>query len=184
MDVHRHRNETPPERDDRNFAELLQELRVTQTGVQILFAFLLTLAFTYRFESLDDFQLAVYVITLLLAMTASVLFTAPAALHRLLFRRGAKREVVEVSSRLATAGLATLALALAGALLLVLDVAVGRRAGIATAVWAFLLCSVLWGVVPLMINRHAAQGRYDEKPAPSRSPRPVRTPDGPPPAEE
>ncbi|WP_326595565.1 DUF6328 family protein [Streptomyces sp. NBC_01803] len=175
----RPRDETPPERDDRNFAELLQELRVTQTGVQILFAFLLTLAFTARFPSLDDVQRTTYVVTLLLAMTATVLFTAPAALHRQLFRRGAKREIVEVSSRLTTAGLGALALALAGALMLVVDVAVGRSAGIATAVWAFLLCSALWGVLPHVVRRRAGRGRYAGKSARPRSPRPARSHDGP-----
>ncbi|MGK5531878.1 DUF6328 family protein [Streptomyces sp. URMC 129] len=180
MPRQRLRNETPPERDDRNFAELLQELRVTQTGVQILFAFLLTLAFTYRFPSLDDVQRTTYVVTLMLAMTATVLFTAPAALHRLLFRRGAKREIVEISSRLATAGLAALGLALAGALMLVVDVAVGRGAGIAIAVWAFLLCCGLWGVLPHVVRRHAGRGRYGGTSAPSHSPRPVRKRGGPP----
>src|ERR1700754_1671970 len=85
-----HRGEWPLERADRNFAELLQELRVTQTGVQILFAFLLTLAFAARFPSLDDTQRGVYVGTLLLAVLATALFLAPAALHRSLFRRHAK----------------------------------------------------------------------------------------------
>lgn len=113
------RNETPLERDDRNFSELLQELRVIQTGVQILFAFLLTLAFTPRFPGLDAVQRGTYMATLLLAVLAAVLFTAPAALHRALFRRGAKRKIVDVSSRLAAAGLAVLALALTGAVLLV-----------------------------------------------------------------
>src|SRR3954454_6386501 len=85
------RRETALERDDRNFAELRQELRVTQTGVQMLFAFLLTLAFTDRFGSLDEVQRGTYVATLLLAVVAAALFTAPEALHRGLFRRGAKR---------------------------------------------------------------------------------------------
>jgi hypothetical protein len=76
------RNETPLERADRNFVELLQELRVTQTGVQILFAFLLSLAFTSRFPELDTVQRTVYVTTLLCAVLAATLFTAPAALHR------------------------------------------------------------------------------------------------------
>ncbi|MDT0346344.1 DUF6328 family protein [Streptomyces litchfieldiae] len=174
----RARNETPPERDDRNFAELLQELRVTQTGVQILFAFLLTLAFTERFPDLDDVQRGTYVTTLVLAMGATVLFTAPAALHRQLFRRGAKRQVVEVSARLATAGLAVLALALTGALLLVVDVVLGRAAGIATAVGAFTLCAALWAVLPLVLRRRAGPARYAVTSAPSRSPRPARRRDG------
>ena len=123
-DGHGTRRETPRERDDRNFQELLQELRVTQTGVQILFAFLLTLAFTERFGELDGVQRATYLVTLVLAVTATVLFTAPAALHRALFRRGAKRLLVEISSRLVSAGLAVLALSFTGSLLLVVALTV------------------------------------------------------------
>jgi hypothetical protein len=167
----RQRNETPRERDDRNFAELLQELRVTQTGVQILFAFLLTLAFTDRFPDLDDVQRGTYVATLMLAMAATVLFTAPAALHRILFRRGVKRTVVEVSSRLATAGLAVLALAMTGALLLVVDVVLGRAAGVAAAATSFVLCCGAWGVLPHFVKRRARPARYGVTPGPGRLPR-------------
>lgn len=122
------RNETPLERADRNFGELLQELRVTQTGVQILFAFLLTLAFTPRFPSLDTVQRTTYVVTLLLAVLAAALFTAPAALHRSLFQKGAKPRIVQVSSRLATLGMGVLVLAFTGSVLLVVDVTTGRAA--------------------------------------------------------
>lgn len=130
---HELRNETPLERADRNFAELLQEVRVTQAGVQILFAFLLTLAFTQRFPDIDAFQRTTYVVTLLLSMLAAVLFTAPAALHRSLFQQNAKPVIVQVSSRLASAGLAVLMLAFTGSVLLVVDVTLGRAAGIAAA---------------------------------------------------
>jgi uncharacterized protein DUF6328 len=147
------RRETEKERDDRNFAELLQELRVTQTGVQILFAFLLTLVFTPRFAELDTPQRATYLVTLLLAVTATVLLTTPAALHRALFRRGAKRTIVEVSSRLASLGLVALALSFAGALLLVVDVVAGWAAGIAAAAGGLLLCGGLWGVLPRLLRR-------------------------------
>lgn len=155
------RRETLRERDDRNFQELLQELRVTQTGVQILFAFLLTLAFTERFGELDGVQRATYLVTLVLAVTATVLFTAPAALHRALFRRGAKRLLVEVSSRLVSAGLAVLALSFTGSLLLVVDVIYSRPAGIAAAAGALLLCLGLWGVMPRLLRR-----RGDGRPPP------------------
>jgi len=147
------RHETPLERADRNFGELLQELRVTQTGVQILFAFLLTLAFTPRFPSLDGVQRATYISTLLLAVLAAALFTAPAALHRVLFRRNAKPQIVEMSSRLAAAGLTVLMLALAGSVLLVVDVTAGRAAGIGAGVGTFLVCAGLWGVLPRLVRR-------------------------------
>ncbi|MGP3770724.1 DUF6328 family protein [Streptomyces sp. SDT5-1] len=147
------RNETPLERADRNFGELLQELRVTQTGVQFLFAFLLTLAFTPRFPSLDTTQRATYVTTLLLTVIAAALFTAPAAVHRMLFQLGAKRQIVRVSSRLAACGMGALVLALSGSVLLVVDVTVGRAGGIAAGAGTFCVCAGLWGVMPWLMRR-------------------------------
>ncbi|WP_447035324.1 DUF6328 family protein [Streptomyces sp. DSM 118878] len=147
------RNETPLERADRNFAELLQELRVTQTGVQILFAFLLGLAFTPRFPSLDAVQRGTYVTTLLLAVAAAALFTAPAALHRSLFQQRVKPLIVRVSARLAAVGLAVLVLALTGSVLLVVDVTVGRAAGVGAAAGTLTVCVGLWGVLPRLVRR-------------------------------
>ncbi|MFD0417277.1 DUF6328 family protein [Streptomyces sp. NPDC127108] len=147
------RNETRLERADRNFVEILQELRVTQTGVQLLFAFLLTLAFTPRFPSLDSLQRATYVTTLLLAVLAAALFTAPAALHRGLFQRGAKPVIVKVSSRLAGAGLAVLVLALTGSVLLVVDVAASRTGACFAAAATLLVCGGLWGLLPWAVAR-------------------------------
>src|SRR5438105_3766831 len=108
------RHETPDERADRNLVELLQELRVVQTGVQIIFAFLLSLAFTSRFPQLDDFERNTYSATLLLTVLAAAVLAAPVAIHRGLFHRGFKRRIVVVSSRLAVLGLAFLAIALSG----------------------------------------------------------------------
>ncbi|MFF5103588.1 DUF6328 family protein [Streptomyces sp. NPDC000134] len=147
------RNETPLQRADRNFVELLQELRVTQTGVQILFAFLLSLAFTSRFTELDTFQRAVYVATLLLVVLAATLFTAPAALHRSLFQQGAKPRIVQVSSRLASAGLGVLVFAFTGSVLLVVDVTTGRAGGLAAGAATLLACLGLWGLLPRLVRR-------------------------------
>jgi hypothetical protein len=167
------RRETPLERADRNFGELLQELRVTQTGVQILFAFLLTLAFTARFPSLDAMQRSTYVTTLLLAVVAAALFMAPAALHRSLFGRRAKPRVVQLSARLAIFGLAALGLALTGSVLLVVDVAMGRAAGIAAGAGTLALHIALWGVMPLAVRRGTSPpGR---RPEPGRPGRPGRS---------
>ncbi|NGO11424.1 hypothetical protein G5C60_28430 [Streptomyces sp. HC44] len=132
---------------------MLQELRVTQTGVQILFAFLLTLAFTPRFPSLDTVQRATYITTLLLSVLAAVLFTAPAALHRRLFQQGAKPQIVAVSSHLAQAGMGVLAFALTGSVLLVVDVTAGRLGGILAGAGTLVVCLGLWGVVPLLVKR-------------------------------
>ncbi|WP_338694041.1 DUF6328 family protein [Streptomyces sp. Q6] len=147
------RNETPLERADRNFGELLQELRVVQTGVQFLFAFLLTLAFTPRFPSLDSVQRATYVTTLLLAVVAAALLTAPAAVHRVLFQLGAKPQIVRVSARLAAYGMCVLVLALSGSVLLVVDVTLDRGAGIAAGVGTLVVCAALWGLLPWVLRR-------------------------------
>ncbi|QNS07560.1 DUF6328 family protein [Streptomyces xanthii] len=169
------RNETPLERADRNFGELLQELRVMQTGVQFLFAFLLTLAFTARFPSLDTTQRATYVTTLLLAVLAAALLTAPAAVHRVLFHLGAKPQIVRVSSRLAACGMGALVLALSASVLLVVDVTLNRAAGIAAGVGTFMVCAGLWAVMPwllrrALVRRRAAPSGEEAPEGPERSP--------------
>src|ERR687895_2070639 len=97
--------ETQAERWQRNFSELLQELRVAQTGVQILFAFLLIVAFSQRFDLEDSFGRGVYLVALLSAAGATALIIAPVAVHRMLFRMGEKPQVVVYAHRMAYAGL-------------------------------------------------------------------------------
>jgi hypothetical protein len=146
------RGERPLERADRNMIEMLQELRVAQTGVQILFAFLLSLSFTERFTRIDDFQRWTYVVTLLLTAVTTGLLVAPAAIHRMLFGRGVKAATVKIGHKLFVAGLAALILTLVGAVLLVLDIAVGRP----FAAWSAGVLGVvligLWFVLPLPIR--------------------------------
>jgi hypothetical protein len=146
------RGEHPLQKADRNMIELLQELRVAQTGVQILFAFLLSLSFTERFGRIDDFQRWTYVVTLLLTSVTTGLLVAPAAIHRMLFGRGVKAVTVRIGHRLFMAGLTALALTLVGAVLLVLDVVMGRT----FAVWAAMALGVvlvgLWFVLPLPVR--------------------------------
>jgi hypothetical protein len=149
------RPEGPLERADRNMAELLQELRVAQTGVQILFAFLLTLSFQPRFDSIDATQRWTYIVTLLMSVVTAGLLVAPAAVHRVTFGQGLKIETVELGHRLFTSGLATLALTLTGAVLLVLDVTMGRAFAIPVAVAAGLLLLGLWFLLPLPLLRKA-----------------------------
>jgi O-antigen/teichoic acid export membrane protein len=143
------RDETEAERADRNFNELLQELRVAQTGVQILFAFLLTLPFTQRFEKLAAEDRSVYLGTLLATALATACLIAPVSQHRLLFRRHRKPEIVTTANQLAQAGLAFLLIAVLGAVYLIFDVVVGTGlAGVVTgalAVWFILI----WYVQPL-----------------------------------
>jgi hypothetical protein len=161
------RGEGPLQRADRNMIELLQELRVAQTGVQILFAFLLTLSFTERFGSIDEVQRWTYVVTLLCSVLTAGLFVAPAAVHRITFRRGVKAETVQLGHRLFTFGLGALALTLTGSVLLVLDVAVGRQFAIGAAVVTCIVLCLLWFALPLPLLRHAqAEPDNGERPPP------------------
>lgn len=142
------RDETRLERYDRNFDELLQELRVAQTGVQILFAFLLTLPFTSRFGSIGGLDKAVYVATLLSSATATALLIAPVSGHRQVFRLGLKPELVRLASRLAKAGLAFLMIAMVGAVFVVLDVVTGLGWAAGLSVATAVLYLVLWYALP------------------------------------
>lgn len=153
--MHGDRHETPTERLDRNWNELLQELRVTQTGVQILTGFLLTLAFQARFTDLDDYQQALYLVLVVLAVVTTGLIVAPVSLHRIMFRKHLKRELVDAADRLARAGLAFLALTIAGAAMLVFDVVLDRTAGRVVGGAAIAVLAVLWVAVPLRLTRTA-----------------------------
>lgn len=162
------RAEGPLERADRNMLELLQELRVAQTGVQILFAFLLTLSFTERFGRIDQFQLWTYVVTLLASVLTAGLFVAPAAVHRVTFGRGVKQETVLLGHRLFAVGLAFLSLTLTGSVLLVLDVAVGRSFAIPVACVVGVVLVGLWFVLPLPLAARGNNGNGDGPPPEDR----------------
>lgn len=156
------RRETPTERLDRNWVELLQELRVVQTGVQLLTGFLLTLPFQSRFEQLDTYQRSVYVAVLLLAVTATVLFVAPVGYHRALFRRRSKARLVEAGTRFAKLGLATVGLVVSGGVLLVLDVVGGRAAGLVAGGGVASLVAVCWYALPRRAVRAAVHDAPEE----------------------
>jgi len=148
--------ESPAERADRNFADLLQELRVTQTGVQILFAFLLTLVFQQRFTELDRFAVIVYVVTVVFCVGASIFLIAPVALHRVMFRLGRKAEVVDGSAKQAKTGMALLAVALVGATLLALDMPLPRWLALVLAGGIASTLVIVWYVVPVRRARRPA----------------------------
>jgi hypothetical protein len=141
---------------NRNYADLLQELRVTQAGVQILFAFLLTLPFQARFETVTGFERAVYVATLLAAMLAAATLIAPVAYHRTMFRQGRKRQLVRSAHRLASVGLVFLAVAMVGAVLLVTEVVLGVGWGAGISIAAGACFVLLWWLLPL--RRKGEQG--------------------------
>jgi Family of unknown function (DUF6328) len=143
------RAETENERLDRNWNEMLQELRVTQTGTQILTGFLLTLAFQPRFQDLDQFQVDVYLVLVSLAALATVLGLAPVSLHRALFRQRAKSRIVQIGHLLLRATLVTVAALMVGVVLLIFDVVVSRQAALVAAVLAAAVVVLLWVVLPL-----------------------------------
>jgi hypothetical protein len=113
--------ETEKQRWQRNFADLLQELRVAQTGVQILFAFLLTLPFSAGFGDTTNFQRDVYIVALLAAAAATAMIISPVAFHRALFRQGRKPELVRFAHAMASGGLGFMLIAMVSSVLLVTD---------------------------------------------------------------
>ena len=143
------RGETPMQRADRAYAEILQEVRVAQTGVQILFAFLLALAFQARFGDITSFQRGAYVVTLMLCAGATALLIAPAAFHRIIYRRRLKQHLVRVANRMAITGLALLLLSMVSAVLLIMDVVLGLAPAIALAAGALAWFTIWWFVLPL-----------------------------------
>jgi O-antigen/teichoic acid export membrane protein len=162
------RGETLDQLLDRNLAELLQELRVAITGVQVLFAFLLGLAFTARFEELDGFGVAVYTVTLLATALATVLLIAPVSFHRLVFRRRQKGALIRVGDVLLRLGLAMLVVAISCGTLLVLDVVLGRGAAVAGGGLVLLTGAVTWYALPLWARRPGRPG-FPARPADTAS---------------
>jgi hypothetical protein len=137
----------------RNWDELLQEIRVTQTGVQILTGFLLTVPFSNRFGDLTAFQRNVYLTVLAGSVLTTGLVVAPVAMHRVLFRKRRRELLVESGNRFAMAGLAMLALTVSGVVLLVVDVVVGTRAGWLAGGAILLVLTLLWAVFPRVADR-------------------------------
>ena len=134
----------------RNWHELLQELRVTQTGVQILTGFLLTLPFTDRFDELNDRQLATYLTLLVLSVVTMGFIVAPVAHHRTLFRKRQRPWLVAAADLSAKVGLVLLAVTSAGIVLFAFDVVVSLLAGVLAALGALALLTVLWGGAPFV----------------------------------
>lgn len=143
------RLETEMQRLDRNWTSLLQELRVVQTGVQLLTGFLLTLPFQQRFDALDTSMRAVYLSTVSCSVGSTVLLVAPVGMHRFLFRRHRLKSVVWAAHRFAYAGLLLLGLALTGVTILTFDTVAGHIAGVIAGLCVLVLLTGLWAVLPL-----------------------------------
>ncbi len=147
------RDETPQERADRNWNELLQELRVSQTGVQVLAGFLVTLPFQARFEELDSFQRGWYVGLLALSFATVSVMLAPVAIHRRVCQSGAKPQLVQAGHRLTSVALVMIALLMAGIFFLVVDMVFDRKAAAAGAVAAGVVLAGLLLVLPKRVAR-------------------------------
>jgi hypothetical protein len=140
--------EEPGERADRELIELLNELRVALPGVQVLFAFLLGIPFTQRFEQLGAGDRRVYFAAVLATVAATICFMAPTAHHRLRFRDGVKEQLLNVANRLAIVGLVLLAVAITAVTYLIADVMYpGTLPPVVAAVLAGAF-AVVWFVVP------------------------------------
>ena len=151
--AHEQEGEEARQTRDRQVAEVLQELRVAITGGQILFAFLLTVPFAQGWKETDDFQQALFLLTLLAIATATGCFIAPTAAHRVRFHQRDRSFLVSYANGAAIAGLCCLLVAMVSALLLVTDFVFSRGTAIAAsgAIAVLLLC--IWFVVPLVRYR-------------------------------
>ncbi|MTD14954.1 sodium:proton antiporter [Nakamurella sp. YIM 132087] len=157
------RNETPTQRLDRNWDDLLQELRVVQTGVQLLTAFLLTLPFQPRFGDLPPFARNIYLVTVGLSVASVGFLIAPVSLHRALFRQHARSAMVATGHRLALIGMVLLGAAITGVVVLTFDVVLGRTAGLLAGAAALILLVVLWGVLPLTSRSRVIEDRAEDR---------------------
>jgi hypothetical protein len=148
------RGETELERLDRNWNNLLQELRVVQTGVQLLTGFLLTLPFQQRFNVLDHTMQVVYLVTVGCSVGATVLLIAPVGIHRLLFRRHRLQVLVSAAHRCAYGGLTLLGLALTGVTVIIFVAVAGLAAGVIAGACALAMFAFFWWALPLLLRTH------------------------------
>ena len=153
------RNESFDEKMDRNWMELLQELRVLQTGVQILAGFLLTLPFQSRFETLDDFQVNLYLANVALAALTTALILLPVSVHRRLFRLRLKATLVASADRIAKVALAGVGLLSVGTSAMVFDVTAGRTAGLTAGAVLLAALMILLVYVPNRLRQRASKGK-------------------------
>jgi hypothetical protein len=149
------RSETETQRLDRNWLSLLQELRVVQTGVQLLTGFLLTLPFQPRFDVLSTTMQVVYLATVGCSVAATVLLEAPVGMHRVLFRRHRTQFIVSAADRLAYSGLLLMGLAMTGVAVIIFGVVAGPPAGAIAGGCALVAELSLWVLLPLWVRRGA-----------------------------
>ena len=147
------RNETEEERLDRKWNDLLQELRVMQTGAQLTAGFLLTLPFQQKFADLDDFARRLYLALVLLAALTTALVLAPVAIHRRLSGQHVKERLVQTAHRLVYGVLTCLTLLVSGMVMLIFDVVVDRTYAAVAAGSIFVVMVVLLVLLPHALVR-------------------------------
>lgn len=146
------RDETPNERYDRNWSELLQEFRVLQTGTQILAGFLLTLPFQQRFTELGPLDHSLYLVLVICAAVITLLALAPVTLHRMLFRQKAKKQLVQTSNVILIVCLAAASLLFVGIVLFIFDFVISPEAGFWAGGAVFVLAVIIWVVAPPLVR--------------------------------
>jgi hypothetical protein len=164
---HQMEEETREQRVNRELGELLNELRVALPGVQVLFGFLLTTPFQAGFSRISNFERDVYFATLLSTAAATVLLVAPAAQHRLLFRKRDKESMLFRFNRYAISGLLFLGSSLCGATLLVTSILFALPAALATAVAVAVGVAALWVIRPLLLRGRTPRRAVEGAPGPS-----------------
>lgn len=152
MDTYKRDQESEAERIDRNWDELLQELRVSQTGVQILTGFLLTMPVQPAFQQLGGFERNAYVFAISMSIIATCLLIAPVAMHRILFRRRRKETLVKAGHRTSELGLAALALAIVGVVTLVFAIVYAQGVGLTVGLVTLVMFTLAWFVLPMAVR--------------------------------
>jgi hypothetical protein len=146
-------DETASQRADRNWNELMQELRVMQTGTQVLAGFLLAVVFQPRFDELDAVQHGLYTVLVVLAALATILALAPVGMHRMLFHQHRKVMLVRVANRLVKADLIVVGALTVGVVALILDLTMSRPVAVTAAAVGLLVTVALWAVLPELLRR-------------------------------
>ena len=144
------REETDKERTTRKWIEMLQELRVAQTGVQVLTGFLLTLPFTQRFTKLSGLDETAYLVTICCAIGAAACLIAPVAFHRVLFGQSEKPFLITAANQVSRVGLTLMALTMTGSIFLVFDMLLGLTAALVASGAALVVIGGLWLVIPAL----------------------------------
>jgi hypothetical protein len=145
--------ESSAQRYERNWTDILQELRVTQTGTQILTGFLLALAFQQRFTALDAAQRALYLVLVVLASVSTALALTPVSLHRWLFRDREKKQMVTIGNTILRLTLIAVGLLIVGVTAFIFDVVVGPTAAAISGGTILLALVLLWMLVPVLVER-------------------------------